>query len=437
MSTKTRDDTDMVGNIEGFLQQCLEDIEPDHSLKGPGRPRVLPAMGLWAGLLVCVLRGFGSQLAVWRLISERGLWFFPRFPVTDQAVYKRLHTAGTKPLERLFEQITSVLAQRFQGMDSDKLAPFAKEVVCIDESTLDAVSRRMPTLRAIPEGDSRLLPGKLSGAFDVRRQQWRTVRFQPNPQQNEKVMARDLAAQMPVGTLLVADLGYFGFAWFDWLTDRGYHWLSRLRAKTSYKVMHVFYERGEVFDGIVWLGAYRADRAKHAVRLVTFRQSKIMHRYITNVHDPLTFPIPSMAQVYARRWDIEMALKLVKQHLKLRLLWSAKRVVILQQIWATLIISQVLQALRLEIAHKAGVDPFEVSIGLLVQYAPQYAYEGRDPVKIFVERGRDLGFIRPSRRTRIHAPSIPDEAILPAPPTLALTRTPRYANRKCHKTSQK
>ena len=440
MPTKTGEDADTIGDIEKFLQQCLEDMEPDRQLKGPGRPRILPAMALWAGLLVCVLRGFGSQLAVWRLISERGLWFFPRFPVTDQAVYKRLHTAGTKPLEELFEQISNVLAQRFQGAVSDNLAPFAKEVVCIDESTLDAVSRRLPALRAIPDGDSRLLPGKLSGAFDMRRQQWRTVRFQPNPQQNEKVMARDLAADMPVGTLLVADLGYFGFAWFDWLTDRGYHWLSRLRAKTSYKVMHVFYERGEVFDGIVWLGAYRADRAKNAVRLVTFRQGRTMHRYITNVHDPHTFPIPSMAEVYARRWDIEMALKLVKQHLKLRLLWSAKQVVILQQIWATLIISQVLQALRLEIACKAEVDPFDVSIGLLVQYAPQYGYEGRDPVKVFVERGRDLGFIRPSRRTRIHAPTIPDEAILPAPPSLALTRTPRYANRKCHsriQTSQK
>ena len=105
--------------------------------------------------------------------------------------------------------------------------------------------------------------------------------------------------------------------------------------------------------------------------------------------------------------------------------------VILQQIWATLIISQVLQSIRLEIAHKAGVDPFEVSIGLLVEYAPQYGYEGRDPVKVFVERGRELGFIRPSRRTRIHAPNIPVEAVLPAPPGLALIRTPRYANRKC------
>ena len=431
MSIAAGGDADTVGNIEEFLRQCLEDMEPDHTVKGVGRPRILPAMALWSGLLVCVLRGFGSQLAVWRLISEGQLWFFPRFEVTDQAVYKRLHTAGTKPLERLFEQISSVLAQRLQGVVPEKLAPFAGDVVCIDESTLDSVSRTLPALREIPAGDSRLLPGKLAGAFDVRRQQWRTVKFQPNPCQNEKVLARELAADLPAGTLVLADLGYFGFAWFDWLTDRGCHWLSRLRAKTSYEVIHVFYKRGDVFDGTVWLGAHRADRAKHAVRLVTFRQGKTLRRYITNVLEPRTFPMASMAEVYARRWDIEMALALVKQHLKLRLLWSAKRVVILQQIWATLIISQVLQSMRLEIAHKAGVDPFEVSIGLLVQYAPQYAYEGRNPVQIFVERGRKLGFIRPSRRTRIRAPGIPDEAILPAPQGLAIIRTPRYANRRC------
>ena len=182
-------------------------MEPDHRIKGPGRPRVLPAMALWAGLLVCVLRGFGSQLAVWRLISERQLWFFPRFPITDQAVYKRLHSAGTKPLERLFEQISSVLAQRFQGMVSEKLAPFAEEVVCIDESTMDAMSRRLPPLREIPQGDRRLLAGKLAGVFDVRRQQWRTVMFQPDPHQNEKVLARDLVSGPASGNTGVGRLG--------------------------------------------------------------------------------------------------------------------------------------------------------------------------------------------------------------------------------------
>ena len=152
MSTRSGDDTATIGNIGEFRQQCLENMESDDRFEGPGRPRVLPAMALWAGLLVCVLRGSGSQLAVWRLVSERRLWFFPRFPVTDQAVYKRLHSAGTKPLERLFEQISSVLAERLQGVVSEKLAPFAEDVVCIDESTLDAMSRRLPPLRDIPQG---------------------------------------------------------------------------------------------------------------------------------------------------------------------------------------------------------------------------------------------------------------------------------------------
>ena len=103
---------DPLGSIEEFLRQCLTEMEPDPVQQGPGRPRILPALALWAGLLVCVLRGFGTQLAIWRLLSDRGLWFFPRFPVTDQAVYKRLQTAGTAPLERLFGQISTVLAAR-------------------------------------------------------------------------------------------------------------------------------------------------------------------------------------------------------------------------------------------------------------------------------------------------------------------------------------
>ena len=288
IASSTSGDADVVGSIEYFLRDCLMGMKLNHEYKGPGRPRILPAMALWAGLLVCVVRGFNSQLAVWRLISERRLWFFPRFEVTDQAVYKRLHSAGTEPFERIFEHITGVLYDRLGNVGCADLAPFANEVVCMDESTLDKVARTVPTLRKVPDGDSRLLPGKLAGVFDVRRQLWRKVSFHANPRQNEKVSARELAAELPQGSLVLADLGYFGFAWFDWLTDRKMYWLSRLRAKTSYKEIHVYYRRGEIFDGIVWLGAHRSDRAKHAVRLVTFRQGRTMRRYITNVLEPGT-----------------------------------------------------------------------------------------------------------------------------------------------------
>ncbi len=424
-----------LGNIEAFLEDMIRAMPAERPPRERGRPRVLPALALWAGLLVCVLHGFTGQSAVWRLLSERGLWFFPRFSVGDQAVYNRLMRDGSSGLQTLFRQVRDVLVKRIRVVVTHDLAPFASEVMALDESTLDAVARKLPALRNVPAGDDRLLPGKLAGLFDIRRQLWQTIQFIPDARQNEKVAARDLVQTLPAGSLILADLGYFGFAWFDWLSDHGYHWVSRLREKTSYTLVHCFYQREDFFDGIVWLGAYRADRAAHAVRLVSFRVGNTTYRYISSVKDPQLLSALMIAQLYARRWDIELAVLLVKEHLNLHLLWSAKPVVIEQQIWAVLIIAQILQALRLEIAWRADVDPFEVSIALLVQYAPQYAYEGRDPVAIFVERGRFLRFIRPSRRTKIEAPSIPEGAMLPLPPDTVLIREPRYAQRKCDRHS--
>ena len=422
----------VVGEIEQFLQDTIAQLTPDledDRQDVRGRPRILPSMCLWAGLLVCVLRGFHSQLALWRLISKRQLWFYPRFPVSDQAVYKRLQAEGTATMERLFEHISMVLRQRLVPFADIDLAPFAKEVVALDQSHLDKVARTLPALRGVPPGDDRLLPGVLGCLFDLRLQQWRRVAYHSEPRQNEKLAARELVEGLPPGSLVLADLGYFGFAWFDALTDQGYFWVSRVRAKTSYKIIQVFYQQGQVFDGLVFLGAYRADRAAHAVRLVQFEVGSTTYRYISNVLDPRLLPIPEIARLYARRWDIELAFKLVKTQLGLHLLWSAKTVVIMQQVWAVLIISQVLGAMRLEIAGRAGVDIFEVSLPLLVQYLPQYAYSGDDPVAAFVEQGRFLRFIHPSRRTQIQAPDPPWEQMTPLPPELVLVRQARYAGR--------
>jgi hypothetical protein len=311
------------------------------------------------------------------------------------------------------------------------LAPFASDVVVLDETTLDPVARSLPLLRDVPAGDDRLLPGKLAGVFDVRRQLWRTVEYLPDPRQNEKVAARDLAATLAPGALVLADLGYFGFAWFDDLTDAGQFWLSRLRAKTSFAVVHVHYQDADTLDALVWLGAYRADRAKHLVRLVRFRQGEATRAYLTNVTDPAVLPIPMIAALYARRWDIELAVKLAKRELGLHLLWSAKPGVILHQVWGVLVIAQILQALRLEVAGRAGVELFEVSIPILVQTLPLVAARHADPIGFIVAHGRRLGVIRRSRRLVPVAPDIPPERLIPPPSGLVTEREPRYAGRRC------
>ena len=394
-----------------------------------GRPRILPAYVLWCGLLVCVLRGYRSQLELWRLLREGGFWEYPGTPIDDQTLYKRLAHGGTHVLETLFAQISQVLAERLAPWTDHTLAPFARQVVVLDEMTLDPVARTLPVLRGVPTEAT--IPGKLAGVFDVRSQQWQTIQFQPDFRQNEKVLARDLIASLPTDSLVLFDLGYFGFEWFDDLTTAGHWWLSRLREKTSYILEHTYYQDGQVLDALVWLGAYRADKARYLVRLVQFPHGQQVHRYITNVTDPRQLSIAEIARLYARRWDIEMAVQLVKVHLGLGLLWSAKPVVIQQQIWAVLTIAQIVQALRLEAAARAGVELFDVSLPLLVRYLPRYAATGRDPLRAFLAHGIALKFIRPSRRVTISAPLPALSAYQWPPPDLVRERTPRYARRKC------
>jgi trk system potassium uptake protein TrkA len=264
----------IIGDIEAFLRAAIADLAPDPTEPvGRGRPRVLPALCLWSGLLVSVLRGFASQTDLWRLLTQQGLWDYPRFPVTDQAVYDRLADAGTAPMEQLFAHLTGLLAARLAPFADADLAPFATDVVALDESDLDQMARLLPALRALPARDAGLLGGTLAGVFDLRLQQWRRVAYRTDACQNEKVIARDMVADLPVGSLIVAgcplgSIGYFGFQWFDDLTDAGYWWVSRLRAGTSYAVIHPYYQDGETFDGLVWLGKHLEEAGAKRAAIV-------------------------------------------------------------------------------------------------------------------------------------------------------------------------
>lgn len=417
--------------IEAFLNETIKRLEPSKTEPvGRGRPRILPALCLWAGVVVCVLEGWSSQLAIWRLLSVKGLWEYPRFPISDQAIYKRLEQEGDGPLKELFEAISQTLSERLAPY-AQRIASFATQVVAIDHTSLDKVMRHLPLLREVPNGDRRLLAGKLAGVFDIRIQQWQYIEYIENPVENEKKGMHGLLNHIRKGALILMDMGFFSFEWFDQLTSQGYFWISRVRQKTSLKTEHTYYHRGETFDGLVWLGAFRADRARYLVRLVTFQVGQTTYRYITNVLDPQQLSLHEIAMLYARRWDIEMAFKLIKRELGLHLFWSAKKAVILHQVWAVLLIAQILHALQMEIAGKAGVDPFDVSLPLLVEYLPHW--NDIDFIDFVVREGRRAGFIRPSRRIRIRTPEISLADYVPKPDDLIMTREPRYPHRKCYR----
>jgi Transposase DDE domain len=398
-----------------------------------GRPPILPLDQLWLALLIGVIRQAKHLSTIWRTLCLETTGSYAVVQVTYEAVRKRLLATGTAPLQRLFETISQALAQRNLSHPPSALtlAPFASQIVALDETTLDHLQRLTQDLRAVPDGDPHRIPGKVAGLFDLRLQQWLCVQFRADVLAGCNTGILLLLEALAPASLILADLGYFGFPWFDYLTDQGFFWVSRLKAKTTYEIKEVlaYDDHSGTLDAIVWLGTYRADRAAHAVRLVIFSFHGIQYRYLTNVLDPQLLSMQEIAQLYSRRWDIELAFKLLTCELGLHLWWGARPEVVLIQLWLALILAQVLHALQRHVAMQAEVEPFDVSMHLLVDMLGTMP-DGPTPViERLVQQGRFLGLIRPSTRMQVVVPAVPPYTLRPTLSLTDLVRRARYAQR--------
>lgn len=424
----------LLDSLEAFLRDLLTASPLAKDVGGrKGRPPLLSVFLIWSGLLVCLLRGFSAQRALWQQLCVKGLWHFPAVKLTEQAVYQRLARLDPAPFVKFFAELTALLRARYAAVNDLKFASFATEVYALDHTTLDPVLRKLKMLRDVPRGNAALMPGQLATLFDLRRQSFARVEFWPEAAANEQNGLRHWLQHVSAGTLFLFDLGFYNFRWFDAISDVGCHFVCRLRANGSFIVKHTLFAgpAGQVHlrDQLVYLGAHHSDKASHPLRLLEVRFATGTYRYLTNVLDPKLLPAAHVVEIYRRRWDIEQAFNTLKTHLNLFLLWTGHPALVQVQVWATLTLAQVVNALRIEVAQGAEVELREVSLPLMLRWLPQLAAPGIDPVAILAQRGRLGGIIRPFRGRKYHLPEVKleDYTIPPAPPP---PRKPRYAQKQ-------
>jgi hypothetical protein len=428
-------------DLEAVVLDLLQDLPPSPlPPPTPGCPPVFSNFALWAALLVSLTRRYSSQRKVWQLLTLEGLWCAPPAALTVQAFYQRLARLPASFFQEFFTQLTALLRVRFAAVNDLPYARFASEILALDHTDLDPVFQklqRLPAPAAAPgqppkkhgKGNKGAIPGRLAAWFDLRRQQWHYLAFQADALRDVRIGTEDLLQHVPQKALLLFDLGYFGFPWFDQLTQRQLYWVTRLREKVSYSVQHVLYvspgfpaelaqgrpqggrpTSPQVYlrDSWVYLGRHRADRASQPVRLLELVFPDRVFRYLTNVLDPRDLPAAQVVELYRRRWGIERAFNFLKTDLQLFLIWSKHEAVILQQVFALLSLSQVVFALRTEVALAAQASLREVSLPDLLTWLPALAARGKDPIRELARRGRAAGVIRPYR-------SAPYQLLAPAP----------------------
>jgi Transposase DDE domain len=247
-----------------LLQQVLVFEQQNTSIQAPesrprGRPPLLSLQQWYLALLLGVLQQTPHLSTIWRRLYLEEIGTCAPGQVTYEAVRKRLLSAGTSALQHLFETVSVALTQWSQAQHASALAlaPFAAQVVALDESTCERVRRLTSDLRAVPKGDPHLLPGKLAGLCDLRLQRWVRVPFRADVLASCNTGILLLLEGLAPGSLILADLGYFSFPWFDYLSGQGYWWVSRLKDGVTYEIKGVlaYDDHTGLLDAIVWLGA--------------------------------------------------------------------------------------------------------------------------------------------------------------------------------------
>ena len=415
--------------VKQLVKQVLDQPGEPSVGKKRGRPQTLRMEHLAISILWCFLQGWHAQLELWRFLCSESIGRFAPVLLTDQAVYKRLANGGAAAMQALCVQVSACIVSWLAPYEDLSLAPAFVQVLALDESKLDAMKRWISDLRELPTGDPALLAGRVSVLFDLRRQCVRRLDLLRDASAHSFVHAHEMIKGLLPGTLLLFDLGYYAFEWFDELSARNIAWVSRVKSNSSFVIQHVLVEVESYREEIVQMGAYRADRAAFSARLITIHYRGACYRYLTNVLSPSQLTGAEVARLYARRWDIELAFRTLKDHLKLRVLWSAKAEVIAVQMWATLILAQLCSCYQVQVAAEAGVEVFEVSMDLLIRHLPRVLSKGLDPVAELVRIGRQIGIIRPSTRILRAVPYVAFHEYSWPPEDLSVYREPRYDHR--------
>ncbi len=222
---------------------------------------------------------------------------------------------------------------------------------------------------------------------------------------NDKVFLPQVFAWLPSHSLLVFDLGYFAFPFFDHLTDVGSGFVTRLRAKTSYRVEKVLLDGPHVRDLIVHLGNYRAWPSTHPVRLVEVQVDGRWRRYLTNVLDPQVLSGVDVIELYGYRWHIETAFLLVKRLLDLAYLWVGSLNGIQLQVWATWLFYAILIDLCDDVAEVLQLPLSDISVEMVYRglyhyvHAATQGYTGT-PQAFLANEAESLDIVKRKRRRK-------------------------------------
>jgi Transposase DDE domain len=342
--------------IEKSLHDLIhpEDFQPiRNSVQIPEklrRDRLLTLPVMVAVILGLVYRKIPGLAEASRVLWADGLLWVKPLQVSRQALSQRLMQLPVRYFVQIFEQVLEHLrskpapASSLQGWSS--LQEQFSAIWIADGSTLEELRKRLK----IQVGKGTVLAGKMMVIVDLLTHRPVFSWYTPEYKANDKQWVDHLLKKLPTGGLLVFDLGFFKFQWFDQFTDTHKYFVTRQREKTAFKVKKVLSVGSHYRDRIIQMGEYRSNPCQYPVRMVSVLWGKIWYHYLTNVLDPTKLSARQVCDLYRRRWRVEDAFSITKRLLGLAYVWVGNRNGMEIQIYATWIFYAIVNDLCAEVA---------------------------------------------------------------------------------------
>jgi DDE family transposase len=369
------------------------------------RARILTLPVMVALVVSLVWRRLGSIAEVHRVLAQDGVLWVSPLQVSDQAIAKRLDTLPAHALAEVFTEVSARLQPQpppqLPHLESwMEVRPRFARIAMGDGSTLEAIRKKTQALQTQP---GCVLAGRMMVMVEAftHRPLWQL--YTEDAAANDKRFAPEILAALPAGGLLIFDLGFFSFLWFDDFAGQHKYFVTRLRQKTAYRTTHVLSHSAYYCDELMEVGLYRSHPCRHPLRLVSVLWRGPWYRYLTNVLDPAQLSARQVCDLYRRRWRIEDAFLVTKRVLDLAYLWKASPNGIQLQLYATLLFYLVLLNVCQQVAHSLNEPLEQISVEMVFRAFYHYSRaltrgETLELVPYLVHHAKLLGLVKRRRQ---------------------------------------
>lgn len=156
-------------------------------------------------------------------------------------------------------------------------------------------------------------------------------------------------------SIVIFDRGYHDFALYDMIDKQHGVFVTRLKKGIRYELIgqHKCFDKKIISDQTIRLiSDVTYNKYSKDLRLIEYTsEDGKYYRFLTN---DFRYSALTIANLYKKRWQIELFFKWIKQHLKIKTFFGTSRNAVMNQIWVALIYYTLIKYVMFQCNFKKG-----------------------------------------------------------------------------------